>query len=96
MSRSKPLALFVEMEFPGAPLYLNSSRLQLEWAGKVYRGVGQLGRIAPVKDTPATLPQIEFELSGVAQENLALALNEGSQAHGVLVRILMEIGRAHV
>ena len=27
MSRSKPLALFVEMEFPGAPLYLNSSQI---------------------------------------------------------------------
>ncbi len=78
------LVQLVEMQLT-APLRLNSSGWDLEWAGDTWTGVAGVGRIDAVDDTPGELKGLRFELSGVPSSMLSLALQEPVQGKAVNV-----------
>ena len=81
-----PLAVLVFMDLT-APLYLNSSSIDLTWAGNTYSGTLGLGAIGAVQDTPAETRGLEFTLSGVPSSAIALALTEAIQGRAVTVSL---------
>lgn len=86
LAGSKPIiVLLVEMDLT-EPLYLNSSSLDLTFNGVTYYGTEGLGRVGAVKQTPAELPQLQFELSGVPSEMISLALSEPVQGKAARIK----------
>ncbi len=83
-----PMALLVEMDLD-APLFLNTSGVDLTLGGVVYYGTKGLGSVGAVRDTAAEVAQLQFELSGVTSEIIATAL--GTTVQGKPVRIKVAI-----
>lgn len=81
-----PIALLVEMDLT-APLYLNTSNIDLEIDGTTYYGTRGLGKIGPLSDTPAEVRGIQFELSGVSSDAIALALAAPVQGKAVRIKL---------
>lgn len=81
-----PLALLVEMDL-SAPLRLNSSPLDLTFGGSTWFGLKGLGKLDAVKDSPAEIAAMGFEISGVNTANLALALTEPVQGRAVRIKL---------
>lgn len=81
-----PMAALVEMDLT-APLFLNSSSLDLTYAGSTYLGTGGLGAVGAVQDTPAETRALEFTLSGVPATHIALALTEPVQGKAVRIKL---------
>lgn len=81
-----PLAILVEMDLT-APLFLNTSSLDLTIAGSTYYGTRGLGRIDAVQESPAEIKQLKFELSGVPSTSIALALTEPVQGKAVRIKL---------
>lgn len=86
--RALPLAVLVEMAL-STPLNLNTSGLDLTLNGTTYYGTKGLGKIEPVRETPAEVGAIKFTLSGVPSTSIALVLTEPVQ--GKLVNIKLAI-----
>lgn len=82
----KPLALLVEMDL-SVPLSLCSSNIDLTFGGSTWIGSKGLGKIDPVKDSPAEITPLGFEISGVNSANIALALTEPVQGRAVRVKL---------
>ena len=83
-----PLAVLVEMDLD-APLFLNTGGVDLTLDGATYYGTKGLGSIGAVRETPAEVAQMQFELAGVNTELIATAL--GSQVQGRAVRLKVAI-----
>jgi len=81
-----PMALLVEMDL-AAPLFLNSSPIDLVIGGVTYWGTKGLGRIEAIQETPAEPKQIRFELSGVPSFMVALALTESIQGKAARIKL---------
>ena len=69
------------------PLNLNTSGLDLTINGTTYYGTRGLGSIDAVKETPAEVAQLNFTLSGVPSELIALSLTEPVQGKGVRIKV---------
>jgi hypothetical protein len=82
---SLPICLLVEMDLT-APLYLNSAGIDLTLNGATYLGTKGLGRVEAIRETPAEVAQLKFEISGVPSASLALALAEPVQGKAVRVK----------
>lgn len=80
-----PLALLVEMDLT-APLYLNTSNLNLVVGSATYLGVGGLGSIAALAETPAEVRGLTFQISGVPSDRISLALSEPVQGKPVRIK----------
>ena len=80
-----PLALLIEMDLT-APLNLNTSNLNLVVSGTTYLGVGGIGSIAPLADTPVEVRGLTFSISGVPSDRIALALSEPVQGKAVRIK----------
>ena len=81
-----PLAILVEMDL-SSPLNLNTSSLNLVIGGITYTGIGGLGKIDAVSESPAEVKQLKFELSGVPSTSIALALGEPVQGKAVRIKL---------
>lgn len=72
---STPIVLFVEMQL-ASPLYLNISSWDIDWAGKTWLGTKNFGSIEPITQTTTDTPGLRFQLSGVPNDLIAIALAE--------------------
>jgi len=61
---------------------LNSSTWDLVWAGVTYKGAYGLGTINVNDDSPGEGKDLQFEMSGVAADAIALALDGADQWQG--------------
>jgi hypothetical protein len=76
--RVVPMAVLVEMDLTSS-LYLNSANIDLALNGTTYLGTKGLGKIEAIRETPAEVAQLKFEISGVPSAQIALALAEPVQ-----------------
>lgn len=67
------------------PIYLNSSAVTIEAGGLLYYGIGTLGSIDTIKDTPGGSQSLTLTLSGIPSDLLAVALQEN--VRGAVVRV---------
>lgn len=86
-SQELTLVQLVLMQFPGASIALNSSNMDFDWLGVTYRGAYGLGSIAPIEDSPGEVKGLQFTMSGVSPEYLALALDDAAVVQGAPVTI---------
>ncbi len=82
------MAILVEMDLT-EPLNLNTSSLDLIIGGVEYSGIGGLGQIDPIPETPGELPRINFTLAGVEPTSIALALSEPVQGKAVRIKMAL-------
>lgn len=87
-SNPVPLCLLVEMDLT-APLFLNTSSLDLTISANTYYGTGGLGKIESVQESPAEIKPLMFELSGVPSASIALALTEPVRGKAVRIKIAL-------
>lgn len=83
-----PIALLVEMDLT-VPLRLCTGGINLVVDATTYTGVGVLGQIGAVQETPAEIRPLQFELSGVPAELLAVALAEPVQGKAVRIKTVI-------
>jgi hypothetical protein len=81
----------IYLGFPGLPVTLNSSNRDISFGGTIYRGAAGLGKISPIEDSPGEIKGLQFEISGVPIENLALALADATVVQGTAVFIRLAI-----
>lgn len=77
------LAQLVFMDLT-APLYVSTSRDSILWGGNLYVG-GRQTAIDPIKDQGGEIQGLSFQLSGVPNDLLAIALAEPIQGKAVRV-----------
>lgn len=80
------LVQLIEMEL-SEPVNLASSNVDIEWAGRTYRGLGLLGSVDAIDDAPGEVKGVRLTLSGLRPETLALALGEDIRNHAVRMRL---------
>ena len=71
------------------PVRLTPGTMALEYAGDLYRAVGDLGRISEVVDKQRESSSLSFELSGVRNEMLSIALDEPITGRLVQLRLAL-------
>ena len=77
------LAQLVEMDLT-APLLVTTARESIDWAGKTYIG-GRQTAIASIQDQGGAIQGLSFQISGVSNDTLAIALAEPIQGKAVRV-----------
>jgi hypothetical protein len=82
---SLPKALLVEMDLT-APLNLNTASLDLVIGGTTYYGTKGLGKVEAWTEASGEVRGLKFELSGVSQTMLALAMAEPIQGKAVRIK----------
>jgi len=83
-----PLMILVEMDLT-SPLYLCTGGINITVGGNSYTGVGPLGRVDAVQDSPAEIKPLSFQLSGVPSSMISLALTEPLQGKAIRVKSLL-------
>jgi hypothetical protein len=83
LGHSLALAQLVEMDL-SSPLYVNTSRDDIVWNGKTYIG-GRQTAIDAIKDQGGEIAGLAFQLSGVPNDVLSIALSEPIQGKAVRV-----------
>lgn len=78
--------LLVEMAFSPV-LRLCSAPVSIVWSGNTYLGAGSLGALDVVRDSSGEPAALQFTLSGVPSENLALALSQSARGRACSVRL---------
>lgn len=81
----------VYMQFPTLPVALNSSAGDLTYAGVTYKGAAGLGSVGPIEDSPGEIKGLQFAMSGVPSDYLALAMDDSSIVQGAPVVIRLAI-----
>lgn len=81
------LAALVRMDFPGGAILLTSANFDIQASSGLYRGAGSLGQISEVNDSPGEIKGLQFSLSGVRSEYIALALDGAAVVQGTPVTI---------
>jgi hypothetical protein len=82
------VAYLLELGF-STPVRFNSTPNTIAWAGNDWLGAGSLGKVEAVRDAIGELSKLQFTLSGVPTEAIALAL--GESARGVSCRLYFAI-----
>lgn len=85
------IAQLVYMDFPGLPVGLNSMNRPLTWDGVTYMGSAGLGSVSAIDDSPGEIKGLQFTMSGVPTEYLALALDDAAIVQGSRVTIRLAI-----
>lgn len=80
------LATLVHMAFPTA-IRLASANVDIQAPSGLYRGAGALGQISQIDDSPGEIKGLNFALSGVPSEYIALALDDAGIVQGTPVTI---------
>jgi hypothetical protein len=84
---SVPLVQLIHLAFPSGAIALNSSTWTLEWAGVTYLGAYGLGTVSTIEDGPGEVRGLQFRLSGVAAQQISLALDGADEWQGVPVTV---------
>lgn len=79
------IALLVEFQF-SQPVYMNTANLNITYGGNTYLGLGTLGAVNEVDDSPGEYKNLTFTLSGVSIDIIAIALAENIRNKRVVVR----------
>lgn len=79
------MTILVEMDLT-SQLLLNTSSLTLTINNLTYSGVGGLGQIDAITETPGDFPKVRFTLAGVQPTSIALALSEPVQGKAVRIK----------
>ena len=87
-TRPLPIAVLVEMDLTTA-LNLNSTSIDLDIGGTLYRGTKGLGKIEVVADSPAEVKPLKFSFSGVSSTQIALARYERVQGKAVRIKTVI-------
>jgi hypothetical protein len=85
-SGTVPLSVLIEMDL-STPLLMNTSVLNLTVGASTYLGVGLVGTIEPVSDSPAEIKPLQFQLSGAPSAQISLALQEPVQGKAVRLKL---------
>ncbi|WP_399696612.1 hypothetical protein [Xenophilus sp.] len=80
------LATLVHMAFPTA-IRLASANFDIQAPSGLYRGAAGLGSISQIDDSPGEIKGLNFSLSGVPSEYIALALDDAAIVQGTPVTI---------
>lgn len=81
-----PIVMLVEMMF-STPLRVASSAVPIVWGGYTWLGAGPLGQVDAVKDAAGEAGALQFSISGVPQDSIALVLNESARNKACTVRL---------
>lgn len=81
------LVCLVKLDFPSVPILLASSNANIQAPSGLYRGAAGLGQVSQIDDSPGEIKGLQFALSGVPTEYIALALSEDSEVQGAPVTI---------
>lgn len=76
------LVQLVLLQFPSGSVAINSSNLDLEWAGVIYKGAYGLGTVSPISDSPGEIKGITLELISADSSSLSLALDAADEVQG--------------
>jgi len=80
------------MYFVSGVIALNSMNRDVDFGGLTYKGAAGLGEISAIKDSAGSEVQgLQFSMSGVASENLALALADATVVQGTRVVIRLAL-----
>ena len=86
------VAQLVAMYFVSGVIALNSMNRDVDFGGLTYKGAAGLGEISAIKDSAGSEVQgLQFSMSGVASENLALALADATVVQGTRVVIRLAL-----
>ena len=88
------MVLLIEMGF-SPPLYVASSAVSIVWSGNTYLGAGPLGAVEAVRDSAGDAQALQFTLSGVPTENLALAIGQSARNKTCTVRLAILNAATH-
>ena len=77
-----PMALLLTIGTTPA-IRLNSSAVTIQWGSDLFYGIGTLGAVDSVRDTPRETQPLRFTLSAVPSDVLALALSESIKGASV-------------
>lgn len=86
--------LLIEMGF-SPPIYVASSAVPIVWGGNTYLGAGPLGAVEAVRDSAGDAQALQFSLSAVPTENLALALGQSVRNKTCTVRMAILNAETH-
>jgi hypothetical protein len=89
-----PIVMLVEMAFSPV-IRLASSAVDIVWSGNTYLGAGPLGSVEAVKDSAGDATALQFQLSGVPTDNLALALGQSARNKACTVRLAVLNSTTH-
>jgi hypothetical protein len=81
-----PVILLVEMGFSPV-LRMATSAVDIVWSGNTYLRTGNLGAVEVIRDTAGEAQALQFSLSGVPSENIALALGTSARNKTCVVRL---------
>ena len=81
------MAALVRMDFPGGAVLLAAANFDVQAPSGLYRGAISLGEISEVNDSPGEIKGLQFSLSGVRSEYIALALDDAGVVPGTPVTI---------
>lgn len=85
-AESVTLVLLVEMLLD-VPVRMSSAPITINFGGADYLGLGNLGSVEAVDDSPGEYKNLVFSLNGVASDLLSVALNESIRGRAVYVRL---------
>lgn len=71
------------------PIYLNSSAVTIQVGSTLYYGIGTLGSVDTIKDTPGGSQSLTLSLSGIPSDLLAVALQEN--VRGAVTRVYLGV-----
>ena len=80
------LCMMLELGYTPA-VYLNSSAVAVDFAGRNYIGAGSLGSVDAVTNGGGQITGLSFSLSGVPTETIALALTESARNKSCILRL---------
>lgn len=89
----RPVTL-VRLDFASGIVAVHSGLGELAWNGDTYLGVGDLGRIDPIKESTDLRPYgVSMTLSGIPGEKISLALSEHYQGRDARIYLgLLDAG----
>lgn len=79
-----PLIVLIEMDFSGGFFRVNNSAQNFTWNGYTWCGLGVLGAVNPIDEkSDLSAAGITFQISGVPQEDISLALAQQYQGRSL-------------
>jgi hypothetical protein len=89
-----PVVLLVQMAFDPV-LYLASSAVDVSYGGNTYLGAGSLGNVDVVRDSAGEANALQFTLSGVPSDAIALALGTSARNKACTLRLAILSATTH-
>ena len=83
------LLVMAELDFPSAPVYVHSGVGEVDFDGKTFLGVGQLGKVSPLQETTELQSYgLSLELSGVDPALVSISLNDNVQGRDAKIYLV--------